>query len=404
MDPSPIGVSLLTRFAQGANKDLVCKYVRYLSPLQIVTDLRSDPEDPAQWEPGQMGRVHRESWLEHRRWVLGILKTCRTPPTRNARGKRIAGFSMDELLVAAALLNYIDLIDELIAIGVSDSFASICWNVLYGPFRNMLSYDIKVIVQVVQQLIHNSIFPPLRVLFDKYGSQMIKDRTRIIRNAIGKTSLEILQFLIQRMGKPAKGQTLIEDAVRDASADVMRYMITLYPIQDVDRLLEMVFVSNSLEKYLAVPPQMRRDTREHVRIAFSTAAYEILQYLSPTIQSFEWLNDALNSNYIVNRQDVMKTAKIIMVHPLFDHRRDLDLTRLQPRNDGSLWRLWAFLSQKIILDTVTRDELEKLFEIWKYDARALHFLQRASNFKFRRPSLEGEPPTKMIKDFANFYI
>ena len=404
MEPSPIGVSLLTRFAQGANKDLICKYVRYLSPLQIVTDLRSDPEDPAQWEPGQMGRVHRESWLEQRRRILEILKTCQVFPRRDASGKRVAGFTMNELLRAAALLNYTDLINELVAIGVSDSFASICWNVLYGPFRNMGSYDIKVIARVVEQLIQNSIFPPLRILFDKYGTEMIKHRTRLIRNAIGETSLEILQFLIQRLGKPAKGQTLVEDAARDASVDVMRYMMTLYPIRDADSLLKIVLLSNSLEKYLAIPPQMRRDTREHVRIAFSAASYEILQYLSPAIQSFEWLNDALNPVYPADRQNILKTAQIIANHPLFDPRRDLDLTRLGPRNTGALERLWAFLAQKNVHRSLTRDQLERLLQIWKYDDRAQDFLRRVSDFMLRRPSLEGEPPTKMIKDFANFYI
>lgn len=403
-----IGESLLTRFASGGNKDLLCKYVQNLRPIDVVTDLRSDPADPAQWEPGQMGRIHRDSWLQMRRHILETLRTCQVANVQRDPEYPIISpaWTMSELLLVSAQLNYTDLVHELISMGVSNESASMIWNMIYGPFRDMRMFDKRDVVAVFMSLIEYGAYPPLKRLVDTYLDILQKDRDRIITNSIRLTDVRILHFLIQRLGKPNFGQTLVEHAARFASVEVMKYLIALYRIDNANNVRHIAITTRSLEKYLAIPGHLRRGLIEDIALAFSHGAAAIVHYLLPQVNSFEWLNGALEHLGInATKENVDAVVLEVLKDARFDPRRDLNLLALNIYNPNSKLYLLAFVRTKRVAIHLTREQFADLYEKWKHHDRVGRLLQSIARAALHRPTLEGEPPQKMLKDpMTPFYI
>lgn len=400
-----IGASILTRFADGDNKDLLCKYVASLRPIDIVTDLRSDPEDPAQWERGLMGKVHRPSWLQMRRRVLETLKTCTVENVQKERRFPIlsAAWTMNELLLVSAQLNYTDLIDELISLGASDTFATLTWNMIYGPFRNMGTYKARDAEQVVMGLIHQGAYPPLRPLFDKYGKELSKSRDHIIRSSIGVASAGVLKYLVHRMGKPDGGQAFIEEAITGADVETMRFFITLLPIYDAQAIRSVTIKTKSLEKYQVIPDRIRNVAGD-IQLAVSYGAVDIVRYLLPFVESYEWLNKALSNLFgRITQSDARDIVRLFVEDRRFDPSRDLDLKALKPYYPESRLFLIAFLSYRRVATQLSSTQFEQLYVHWMKVPKIAEYIQHVMRKVTHRPTLEGEPPLKMLKDPLAFY-
>jgi hypothetical protein len=397
-----IGESILTRFASGGNKDLLCKYIKYLSPVQIVTDLRSDPEDPFQWEPGQLGRVHRQSWLQHRRWVLENIAACYKDDTRQ----------ITLLLRVASQLNYVDLIQQLSHIMVDKPFdiasGMKTWNVLYGPYRGTQYIPDKDIASAILGLIQTSLEEPLRLLLDMYAVRITtRPRNLFLEAAVTMGHAGVFILLISRLGKPKQGQRLLELAIENPDPEILRSIFNNFSVFLNDTLMQAIIAHNSVPVFSAIPERMHIDYREEVIFALQSQAHNILQFLQPRYHDFSWLMASLNTgtSFRGASEDAIKRTIIeILRHPDFRYPRDVDLMGLYTRAPRAGAYLQLILHAPEVWKTLTKEELDALYDKWKHRPKLGRVIQSIIRKRFQRPMLEGEPPTKMVKDPLDFYV
>jgi hypothetical protein len=398
-----IGESLLTRFAAGGNKDLLCKYVEYLSPVQIVTDLRSDPEDPFQWEPGKMGIVHRQSWLEARHVVIQKIAECYKHDT----------VQITLLLRAASQLNYMDLIQLLLNIPVDKPFDAASgmktWNVLYGPYKGTQYIADKDIESAILGLIQNSLKEPLELLLDMYGGR-VKTRARnvLVEAAVSFGDAGVLRLLTSRLGKPKEGQKLLDVAMQKPEPEILRYLFENYALHLSDAMLQAIIERNSVPLYSAIPKYMHISYDAEANFAFKTHAYTILRLLRPYYHSFGWLMDSMNTGTSfrgASQESIKRTLSEIWLHPDFRYPRDVNVMELQPRAPRAGTYLHLMLRSVPLVNSLTKEQLHILYEKWKHRPKLGNAIQSILRARFQRLALEGEPPQKMLKDpMTPFYI
>lgn len=404
---SRIGESILTRFAGGLHKDLLCEFVQNLSPLNIVTDLRSDPEDPAQWEPGQMGRVHRQSWIETRRRVLKEVWMCK----QAADQPRF----LDHVRKLVVWLNYMDMFEEILELGIRPFDTDMReWNVLYGPFRGTYAIDLSAAKSAAVNCSISGLTAPLRVLFHLYGFENFRDqRIDCVKNAIYSGSVELVEFLIEILGKPKTKDLLLHAASMRhrvfghiilgapeydaaASAAVFKYLLTIYKIQDPVELVKKVAESRSSQRFAALPGHIQETYAGYAaRHAFFIGANDVLE------EALLWV-DRNDMEYIISEsyvqppniigpatseEDVEAVVKTLVEDEKFNPEFDLDLTII-PLHDRLAMK--AFLRHHELYEEIireggdgvffTRNLLDSLLEKWQTDAEVVAMLKKIRYF------------------------
>jgi len=399
MKVSRIGESLLTRFASDVNKDLVCNYIKYLSPIQIVTDLHADPDDPAQWERGQMGLVHRDAWLQQRRRVIEAIATCYKDAPKN----------ITMLVRAASQLNYMDVLQELLHIPVEKPFEVASgmrtWNVMYGPYRGSQYIETDDIVTAAKGMVLNFLDVPLRLLLDMYEKRIdVKNRDDIILYTAETGNLVAMEMLMRRLGKPDEneGKSLILHSVLYGSVDVTAYLFQHYEPDDAKTLVTFSMVRRMLPLYLAIPEKYRTNYDKHAKMAFESSLPEFLAYLRPFYHSFEWLNNSLNKREgfgdDVTKYQVEDTVKELFKHPDFMFTRDVDLLGLDPKSKRARAYLYMFLGFPSVRRDLYLDQLKTLQKKWRHNRALTDRIQLLIRHALRSLGFEEEPPAKLLKD------
>lgn len=414
-----IGESILTRFARGVNKDLICNYLRDLSPLDIVTDLRSDPEDPVQWELGQMGKIQSNQWLLQRRRVVETIVACWATDDDFLRQLKLR-----RLVRIAMQLGYADVAQEFLRYTQGpevDTLALATYNALYGPFRGTVLIANRQLRDIAHALVWAGLREPLELLSQLYDKSSIKkSRTLLIRQAARMNRVDIMRVLIDYLGKPAVGDEFAKEAVRDDwSNDVFSYLLSIYKIEDWVALKLRILDNDDIEKYLGLPGHWRTSVNEDIRYVFEISSERIFQHLLPLVHSFEWINEAFAASHTLRLGEagiggVARMVDAITERPGFDPSRDVNLFLIDiiSRAHGFAY-VFMFLLVREVRDVYTREQLRELADIWRPVNQDYH--DAIEDIIIRNKLLEqyqlhdeddvAEPPAKMLKDpmTLNFY-
>jgi hypothetical protein len=309
------------------------------------------------------------------------------------------------MLTISALLNYTDIVTELLKFpfNIVGDWDMKYWNVLYGPFRGTRIISKSTVQSTAWHLTWNNLFEPLPTLFALYPLRWLSEgRSDYIKNAIKHGNTQMTRFLIENLGKPPGGQNLLKSAAKGPSPENFRYLLTQYKIQNSEALIHAALVSGqSPDNYRVIPGHIRKTYTIHwIYSVFEKGLAKVLPAVLDDVEPRElhrFIIRRVDDNVSVD--DIYDTVHALVSHPNVDFSRDLDLSEVTHRV-----LLEAFLDQPEVEESITREDLDQLLEKWSADQHIAEKIISIIRRRFQRPELEGEPPTKMIKDFANFYI